>query len=67
MVSTYNSFVLITPITEQYLSNFTVREGQLPSLVLSDGTMYYGEIDMHSGLPHGNGVILFKHNINAYR
>ncbi|KPI84936.1 hypothetical protein ABL78_6003 [Leptomonas seymouri] len=53
---------LTRPVTALQVSGFTLRVGMLPSLIVPDGSLYFGPVveDGRYRVPSGCGIILFR-------
>lgn len=61
------SALLTRPVTTIQVTSFTPREGMAPSLVLADGSHYYGPLieDNKCRVPCGCGIMLFQYDETA--
>lgn len=52
---------LTLPVTVQQVTGFHPRNGQPPALLLTEGLgVYYGDVDLEHGGPHGVGILLCR-------
>ncbi|CCW70135.1 unnamed protein product [Phytomonas sp. Hart1] len=60
-MQSFTSQFLTSPVSIDQIREFTPQlVSQQPTFRLSDGTIYYGEVDRLTGLPQGQGIALFK-------
>ncbi|CCW65132.1 unnamed protein product [Phytomonas sp. EM1] len=57
----YTAQFTTLPVSMQQVREFNPQlASQSPTFRLSDGTVYYGEVDRSTGLPQGRGIACFK-------
>lgn len=52
---------LAEPFTEAQVSAYKPSPSVPPTLVYTDGSLYFGEVDPINRVPHGVGIMLYKH------